>query len=210
MTILGSKIIQDAQTDLQDPEGTRWPVADLAGYLNDGQRELVVARPDETTRTFEATLVQGAEQQLPAAAMLLVDVPRNAAGRRTAIEKTDRRLLEAVQRDWQSMAGATEFVHFMHDMREPRLFLMYPPAKAGAKVVLTCSMFPQDVPADGAGPIGVADQWANALRHYVVFRAFSKDAEYAANATLAASHLALFNSATGAQLQAAAAVAPKS
>ncbi len=217
MATQARKIVADAHTVLQDPAGVRWSAGELVGYLNDGQLQLSIARPDEVTQSFEFPLASGARQTLPATARLLVDVPRNVGGRQKALRATDRTYLEAIVPEWQSVAGTTEFVHFIYDMREPRVFFVYPPAKAtGAAVVLTCAMYPATVAtpsgptaADVTGDIGVSDQWTSALLSYVLYRAFSKDAEYAANASLAASHLALFNAATGAQLQAAAAVAPK-
>lgn len=63
--------------------------------------------------------------------------------------------------------------------------------------------------ADAAGR-AVLQLWPNALRYYVLYRAWSKDAEYGGNAQLASANLALFKAELGEQLESAATVSPKS
>lgn len=214
MATTARSIIERAQVALLDLAGVRWPVAELIGYLNDGQRALVVVRPDETAATLEFAPVEGAAQRLPADVMVLIDVTHNLIHRRGAITKVDRQLLDAVQRGWQGMRPTVDIQHFIHDLREPRVFLLYPPAHPDARLALTCSMYPSDAvaPSGGNWPIpgliAVSDQWANALLDYVLFRAHAKDSQDQAAGARAAAHLGLFNSATGAQLQSAATVAP--
>ena len=59
-----------------------------------------------------------------------------------------------------------------------------------------------------AGNIDIPDEWATALRYYVLFRAWSKDAEYGGNPQLAATNYGLFKAELGEQLESAATVAP--
>ena len=73
------------------------------------------------------------------------------------------------------------------------------------------SMVPADVVAPSGvtaatvtGNISLRDEYAEPLRHYVLYRAWSKDAEYGGNAALAQAHYALFNSSIGADVAAAA------
>lgn len=218
MTIQAQAIIRKAQVDLLDEAGTRWPARELVSHLNDATRALVVARPDITTATKPVTLTAGVRQALPTDAAALVDVPSNATGRKRAITKVDQLLLDRTAIGWQGMAPAAEIEHFMHDLREPRAFLVYPPAKAGASVELTYSARVQPIAAPAgtgktweqvSGDIGLPEEWESALLDYVLYRAYSKDAELAGNAQLAASHLALFNNAAGIQLEASGTVAPK-
>jgi len=218
MTTPATYVLQQVSQTMQDPEQIRWNYSELARYLNDGQIEIITKRPDLKTARITFTPVDGAVQQIPSNALALMDVTHNATGRKRALTKVDQLLIEAVQRDWQSLPAATEFVHFMHDPREPRRFLLYPPAKAGGAVVLLCSMYPtpvvQELSFDFApisfGNIDVPDEFANALRDYILYRAYSKDAEFGGNAQLSASYFQLFNAALGAQLQSTATVAPKS
>lgn len=213
-----SEIIMAAATTLQDLDGTRWPASELVGYLNDGQRAVLVKRPDQNASRVAFTPVAGAVQALPDSAMSMIDVVANASGRKRAITKVDGKILEAVQRDWQSMTPAAEFVHFIYDLTEPRTFWLYPPASAtpGAVTLLLC-LYPANVPTPSgaaftsvSGAIALQDRWKDALLHHILYRAYSKDAEYGGNAQLAVSHFELFNAALAGQLQSAAMAAPKS
>lgn len=209
-------IILDVQTELQDAAGVRWPATELVRYLHDGQRVIAQKRPDQTATTVTFTpSTAGTRHTLPAGAASLIDIPRNAAGRKRAITKVDQNVLDATAPDWQSMAPAAEVIHFCHDLRDPLVFLTYPPAAATASLQLVYSAYPAaSAAAAGArastvtGNIDLPDQWGTALRHYVLFRAWSKDAEFGGNAQLAAAHLQLFKAELGEQLESAAAVAP--
>ena len=209
-------IILAAQDELQDPAGVRWPATELVQHLHEGQRAIAQKRPDTTATvvTFSPA-APGARHTLPAAAASLIDIPRNAAGRKRAITKVDQVLLDATVRDWQGMAPAAEVLHFMHDLREPRVFLTCPPASTAAALELVYSAYPAATATAGGaaastvtGNIGLPDEWATALRYYVLFRAWSKDAEYGGNPQLAATNYGLFKAELGEQLESAATVAP--
>lgn len=209
MTTTVASVLTRVRTLLQDTGSDRWSDSELVGYLNDAQRTLVVARPDAGAVTQTVATVQGARQTIPTDSMVLIDVPRNGTGRKRAIRKAELQVLDAVARDWQSGAEAVEFVNFMHDMREPNVFYLYPPSKAtGGSVEITTSKYP--VAATIGGDITVADQWVTPIGDYVLAQAYAKDAEFGGNAALSAAYLAAFNNALGVQLQAASAVSIKS
>lgn len=218
MPTTAQSIILDAQLELQDPAGIRWPSTELVKHLHDGQRAIAQKRPDTTATVVTFTpAAAGTRHALPAAAASLIDIPRNAAGRKRAITKVDQVLLDATVRDWQGMAPAAEVLHFMHDLREPRVFLTYPPASTAAALELVYSAYPAGTATAGGaaastvtGNIDLPDEWANALRYYVLYRAWSKDAEYGGNQQLAAANLQLFRGELGEQLESAATVSPKS
>lgn len=218
MPIPAQSIIKRAAEALQDLPATRWSTAELVRHLNDGQREIVVHRPDSTRTTGSIALVAGARQSLPATAAKLIEVIRNTSGTKRAIRQTDRDLLDRFDADWYAMTGVTEIVHFMHDARDPSVFYVYPPAAAsGASVEAVYSALPTDItePADGTtftsvtGNLSVPDIHANALLEFILFRAYAKDAEYGGNAALAQAHYSAFASALGIEIQATVAVAPK-
>ena len=209
-------IILAAQDELQDPAGVRWPATELVQHLHEGQRAIAQKRPDTTATvvTFSPA-APGARHTLPAAAASLIDIPRNAAGRKRAITKVDQVLLDATVRDWQGMTPSAEVLHFMHDLREPRVFLTYPPASTAAALELVYSAYPAATATAGGaaastvtGNIDLPDEWATALRYYVLYRAWSKDAEYGGNPQLAATNYGLFKAELGEQLESAATVAP--
>ena len=58
------------------------------------------------------------------------------------------------------------------------------------------------------GSISLPDIYANALCDYILYRAFTKDAEYAGNATRAAGHYSVFANALGVEIKGTVGVAP--
>jgi hypothetical protein len=208
MPITAQSLLLRSSVDLQDTDGTRWPVLEQLGHLNEALRTLLTLRPDLNALTAPFTPVAGATQTLPATACTFIDVPRNAAGRKRAITKVDRNLLDRQAPDWMSTPPSTEALHFMFDLREPRVFHIYPPLSVTALLELTVSPYPPEITQ--ASTIDLPAYWDTALLHYMLHRAYSKDAEFGANAALSASHLALFSAASGAQLQPAATLAAAS
>lgn len=216
MTTTVQSILKSAQTALSDLTGTTWPATELATYLSDGQRALVVVRPDAGAVTASFVPAAGARQTLPAAATSLIDIPRNTAGTKKVIRKVNQTMLDLFNPDWQSMTGVTEIIHFSYDAREPNVFMVYPPAaSSGASVELIYSALPADVATPGGaaystatGNIGVADQWAEALLNYVLARAYMKDGE-TANAQLSQTYMGTYAALIGVQFTSSQTVAPK-
>ena len=215
MTTPAQSIIQRAQITLQD-DGTRWPASELVHHLNDGQREISRLRPDQTAWTYPITLGAGHIHLLPTTYQALIDIPNNASGAKRRITKVDMLQLDAVEPAWRSRTQSTEVKHFMHDLRDPRVFQVYPPVQSGTIVDAVVSEYPTDVTApSGAsfssvtGNISLPGHWADALLNWVLFKSYAKDAEFGGNAQMAASYLGLFNAAIGSQFQSTATVAPQ-
>lgn len=216
MTISAQSVIQRVATTLQDLSAVRWSTAELVRYLNDGQRETILYRPDATSTTASVTLIVGARQTLPADGYKLLDVFRNSIGNKRSIRMTDRTLLDTQFPNWENLTGVLEIKHFMYDTRDPTVFYVYPPAAVGAFVDVLYSKYPDDIvePASGThdavtGNISVSDLYANAIANYVLYRAYTKDSEYSVNAQTAVAYLNAFQSAIGAELTATAGAAPR-
>ena len=219
MSIAAQALIRRVVETLQDTTSIRWPVAELVRYLNDGQREIIVHRPDAMVTNASLTLTAGTKQSLPSNGAKLIDVVRNSAGSKRAIRMCAREILDAQSPGWHNLSGVTEIVHFMFDPRDPKVFYVYPPAQsAGASVDLVYSALPTDIaePAPGtdysavAGAISVPDIYSNALQDYVLYRAYTKDSQYAGNEARAQARYAAFANALGIEIKATVAVAPQS
>lgn len=217
MALTAQSVIRRVVETLQDPTSVRWSAGELVRYLNDGQREIATTRPDSTAVTASMTLAAGAKQALPAAGAKLIKVVRNTSGTKRAVRQTNRNILDAQLPSWYNQTGVTEIVHYMYEAQEPRVFYVYPPAaSSGASIELVYSAYPADITEPGSnttytdvtGNISVADQFANALADYVLYRAFAKDSEYASNATRAQAHYAVFQSALAGDLNGTTGVAP--
>lgn len=217
MAVLAKTIIKRATDLLQDSSSITWAANELVRWLNDGQREIVVYRPDACTAEGSLALVAGARQALPSTAHKLIDILCNTGGTKGAVTFVTRSELDDLNPYWRGMTGATEIAHFCYDQRQPRAFDVYPPAAVGAAVDAVYAVYPTDVaePADGstwadvAGNIGVADLFSNALLDYVLYRAYLKDDSDAGNAARSVGHYTAFKSALGGESQATQVVTPK-
>lgn len=218
MAITAQSVVRRVVETLQDATNVRWSIGELVRYLNDGQREVATVRPDATATTASAALVAGAKQSILTTGAKLINVVRNTNGNKRAVRPTSRVILDAQVPNWYNQTGVTEIVHYMYDAREPKVYYVYPPAAAsGASLELVFSAYPTDITEPGAGTsytdvsgnISVADQYANALADYVLYRAFAKDAEYAGNAARAQAHYGVFNGALTAELNGTTGVVPK-
>lgn len=218
MTTTAQSVLHRVVITLVDPNATRWSTAELVRYLNDGQRDIVLVRPDATAVTTTMALAAGARQTLPAAGAKLLELIRNTSGNKRAIRLTDRVLLDAQNPDWYSKTGVTDIRHYTFDAREPRNFYVYPPAAAsGASVELIYSAYPTDITEPSAGSlytdvtgnISVADIFVNALVNYILYRAYSKDSENAQNAQIASGMYQLYQSMLGLEFTSTTGVAPK-
>lgn len=217
MPISAQSIIRRCVETLQDPTSIRWPVAEMVRYLNDAQREVILYRPDAAVTNTSVPLVAGSRQNLPVGGTKLVEVVRNSAGTKRAVRMVNREILDAQLPGWHAQTGVTEVLHYMYDPREPGVFYVYPPAAAsGASVEVTYASVPADIaePADGAlytavsGNIGVPDIYGNTVQDYILYRAYTKDSEYAGNAARAQAHYAAFANALGVEIKATVALAP--
>ena len=215
MPIAAQSIIRRCVETLQDTTSIRWPVAELVRYLNDGQREVVLYRPDSMVTNATVACVAGTKQTLPANGAKLIEVIRNS-GTRRAVRLVNREILDAQMPGWHNLTGQNELLHYMYDPRDPRTFYVYPPATTGAQLDIVYAAYPTDIaePSDGAlytavtGNISLPDIYGNVLQDYILYRAYTKDSEYAGNAQRAQAHYAAFANALGIEIKATVAVAP--
>lgn len=203
--MLASAIIDRVTIILQDETNVRWPRAELLKWLNDSQREIVLARPDSLAENATITLVAGSKQSIPNTAIQLLDVVRNVNGR--SIRLVPRSIMDAQQPDWHQQTQSAVIKHYMFDARDPKHFYVYPPASSGAQVEAIYSTAPADV-ASEANAISLNDVYANAMTDYILYRAYLKDADYAGNAQRAAAHYSAFAQSIQAKTQTDLSVSP--
>ena len=218
MAFTAQNVLQRVVITLLDPSAVRWPTAELVRYLNDGQRDIALVRPDSTSTTATLTLASGARQTLPSVGAKLLEVIRNTSGTKRAVRLVNRVVLDSQVPEWYNLTGVTEIKHYTYDPREPRIFYVYPPAAAAnASVELIYSAYPTDITEPNStalytavtGNVSVADIYVNALVNYILYRAYSKDSENTQNAALASSFYQLYQSLLGIELSGTTGVAPK-
>lgn len=218
MTTPAQSVIFRAAETLQDLGAVRWSTAELVRYLNDGQREILVYRPDVFATSVTLSLAAGAKQSLPDTATKLLDVVRNSAttSAKKSVRLVNRQLLDSQVPDWHIATASVDIVHYMYDPITPRIFYVYPPATTLSRLDVVVAQYPTDISEPAAnttytavtGNIAVPDILSSALKDYVIARAFMKDSEQAGNAARAQAHYALFAGAIGADLKSTTDVVP--
>ena len=208
MTVTVQSVIDRAQAILQNTTGIRWPVtSELVLFVNDAQREIALLKPDASASNTTVTLVTGTKQSIPADGNRLLRVVRNMSaassgtGKRS-IRLVSREILDSQTPDWHDPsvsgdASHTSIVkHYIYDESNPRNFYVYPGVAGNAYVEIVYSANPATVAQ--SGNLSIPDIFANAVTDNVLFRAYTKDAEYAGNNQRASTHYNLFiNSVTG-------------
>jgi len=220
-TLTVKSIIDRTSTLLNDVTKVRWNEAELLNYFNDGQREVVLHRLDAGAQNAIFPLVAGTKQTIPAGGISLIDVVRNmgsaaapAAGQ--SIRLIDREVLDAQSPNWHAAPSTGTVDHYIFDGRDPKNFYVYPQAGGTEAIEIIYSAAPADiVPAGGAGTpltgtevIAIDDIYANAIADYILYRAYSKDAEYTANAQIAIAHYQAFATGIGVEANLQAIVNP--
>lgn len=187
MTVPVNTVTSRAAKVLNDDGMVSWTQAELVDWLNEGQLATVKLHPDANTKTINHALVAGAKQTNPADCIEIVDMPRNVSG--GVITPCDRAALDRFLPDWRTAPTASTVTHWMDDV-QPDTFYVYPAQSVTpATVVLTYSAVPTTVAA--GGNISIRDIYQDKLVNYILYRAYSKDAEVG-NAERAVAYFNLF------------------
>jgi hypothetical protein len=214
-------LISRARTILQDTTSVRWALSELQWWLNDGYRETLIFRPDSNTLTGEFTCVAGPRQVLAStfsAASRLISVVRNTAttSNKYGVRLVDKRVLDDQRKGWYTETPTVSIEEYVFDARQPREFMVYPPATTAARLEVVYAQVPSPhtLTAEQLGSsettevIRIDDTFANALLDYMLFRAYTKDSEQQGNAARAVAHYQAFQNSLGVSAQVNAASQP--
>jgi hypothetical protein len=196
-TITVDSILARAGVLLQDITNVRWPLSELLDWLNDGQRDIVLKKPNASVKNVAFALASGTKQTLPADAVQLIDVVRNVPG--SVVRIVAREILDAQLPNWHGAAAQTVVQHYCYSELDLRHFYVYPPNTGTGNVEVIYSAAP--VNAAQGGVISLDDLYQSALLDYILYRAFSKDAEYAADPARANAYYLAFANALGLKVQ---------
>lgn len=213
-TITVNSIVEKAQIILQDTTGVRWPNSELLGWLNDGQREIVLLKPNAFVKNQSVQLATGTKQALPADGVQLIDVVRNMGtdgatpGRATRI--VTREILDSQTPDWHSSAASNVARHYTYTALDPKTFYVYPPQPSSNRGWVEIIYGAAPTEATLGGVITLDDIYQTVLVDYILYRAYSKDAEYAANQANAIKHQQAYMTALTGKFAAEGAANPNS
>jgi len=203
--ITSNEILLRVNRLLNDTAFVRWPKDELLDYLNDGQRAIVLRRPDAfTSDVDDFSCVAGTKQSLPDDALRLIDIPRNANGR--AIRGPfDRAVLDDNYPNWYGGNTAIEAELFIYDERNPKAFYLYPGVVLATKLTVVYSKAPPVITIiqnDANALVSLDDIYVNAIIEWIMYRCYMKDAEYAANPNKSLMHQNAFKTQIGEKSQA--------
>lgn len=187
MSVSVSAVKNRAILILQDAENDRWTSDELTDWLLEGALKLVELKPDAKLETFDMPLVQGVEQQLANAYVALVRVVSNTNG--VAVTQCDRAPLDTFSPSWMIRPTSSSVKQWIPHAN-PRKFYVYPAQGANPGSVTVQA---SGVPTINNDTLDVREIYAERLVHYVLYRAFSKDAEFAGAAERAVAHYQAFS-----------------
>jgi hypothetical protein len=215
-TIKVIDVIKRVEDILQD-SNIRWPRVELQNWINESYLQIVLLRPDANSKTGTLTCAVGTRQTLTtgfSSALRLLDVVRNLAttSDKKVVRLISRSVLDDQRPSWHGETGTVNIQNYTFDPRQPKDFFVYPPATATAQVEIVYADAPgahalTEAQLDpGAGTpstvlINLDDTYLSSIIDWVLYRSYSKDAEYAANAQRAVSHNNAFLSGIGAKTQ---------
>ncbi len=212
MPTTAGNLIDQAAKVLQDETNIRWTRSELLDWLNSGQREITMYKPDASSVVATIPLVAGSLQAIPTGGLKVLDITRNMGitgvtpGR--AIRLTEREVLDAGIPNWHAGTKQAEILHFMTDERTPTRFYVYPPASP-TNVEAVYSVSPEPCVGEQSA-LTINEIYANTLLNYILFRAYSKDNDFAANDPKSKSYYQLFAAQVGIKAGADKATEPRS
>jgi hypothetical protein len=187
--MIASDLVTKASVVLVDSGATRWASSELLGWLNDARRAAAPLKPSLYATIQSVSLVAGARQTLPTGGVGLVAVQRNTSG--PAITPTTRGTLDSFNPKWLSSSVSATIKNYAPDDSNPKVFWVSPPAKAGISVEVEYIPTPTDYNL-GSTLTSLEEIASPAFLDYILYRAFSKDAEYAGSAARAVAHYQAF------------------
>lgn len=202
MAVAVNDVIDKVQQILQDTAGIRWSETnELIEWVNDAQREIALIKPDSTATNQTVTLTTGTKQSIPSDGNRLLRVVRNMSaasggngGR--AVRLVARDVLDTQTPTWHDPNVSGDAAHtnivknYVYDEQDPKNFYVFPGVSGSSYIEIVYSKNPATVAA--GDNLGVDDIYANAVQNYVLYMAYMKESETAANAARASSHYNVF------------------
>jgi hypothetical protein len=194
-TVTAKTIIDKATIQLIDLTNIRWTRAELLSWLNDGMRQIVLIQPSASSTTSVIKLDAGTRQYIPDDGWLLLAIYRNMGTTGTtpgrAIRIISREILDGFNPDWNTDTAKAEVRNYIYTNQDQLAFYVYPPNTGTQYIEINYSAQPTDLTSESQ-VIPIFDVFQSALVDYILYRACSKDAEYAPGIALAQQYSAAF------------------
>ena len=185
-------ILDRVSMQLNDTARTRWTERMLLNYLTDAMRQTVLNRPDANAKVSVMKLEAGQQRQsIPDDMLMLLRVTRNMGDD----GKTPGKSLTTTTREAMDSFGDmapnyeySEVFQYAFVQTTPRYFWVYPLPSEDVYVELECAGdVPQLMSVEEELPL--SNIWAEPLREYCLYRAFSLNGTSSADRLRASDHL---------------------
>lgn len=198
--MLASDILDRVSMQLNDASRTRWTERMLLNYLTDAMRQTVLNRPDANAVVVVTKLEEhGLRQRVPEGMCMLLKVTRNMGddgqtpGR--PVTMTTREAMDYAESLVPWFEGS-EIEQYAFVQATPQFFWVYPAPVGNVYVELECTAdvlqltaLTEELPLSGI--------WAEPLREYVLYRAYSLNGTSTADRARANDHLQQYYLAIG-------------
>lgn len=197
--MIAKDVISRVRTILKDSTSfERWSENELFAWLQDAVDEIGNVKPDETTELLTIELDNNNRQRLPQTIRQLVRLERNVDGLR--INKADRYALTSCENLYHPLNESSEIYDYWQDSASSREYWVYPKPRSGVRIEGYFSLYQPEI-NNLDDQLRIQPAYRMALVDYVLYRAYSKDAEYADNARLASMYAEAFTNKTGIRIQ---------
>ncbi|HEU0198093.1 MAG TPA: DUF6682 family protein [Nevskiaceae bacterium] len=203
-TITGDTILTRASKTLLDETNVYWATAELLDYLASGITDIVAHKPDAYVQRKTLTLAAGVTQEIPADGVQFLDAYTNGNG--DAVWQIARNLLDHSNQQWRSQTPSANVTHYMADKRDPKHFMVYPPATTTATLEILYAAVPARY-TDSTAVIPIDDLYDAPLHNWVVAYALAKNSSRG-DLNKASAYLTLYYNAINARSQVQFAFAP--
>jgi len=207
MTTTVQSIVTKLRFLTLDIAGVRWTDDELISWVNDAQVEIVNYKPTASIANIPIPLVAGVRQEIPAGALVLLDITHNSASGIvcTQIKRVD---LDRSSPAWPAAVADVDAEHYMVDDEDPKTFLVYPPNDATGILRGRVSTLPAIVEAL-IDPIALTDEYAPIMLNYMLYRVWAKHSTSPNAAALSAAAFENFLRALGVKIQSQITYSPR-
>lgn len=219
MSVNAKALLDRARRIIQDETNVRWPLPEMRLWLNDALREIGLIKPTAFSYSAVISLSEGTMQRLSDDYTSVMRIVRNLKSTTNsprqggaAIRTVDREILDAQSVNWHD-STKTKYQKIVRnaafESADSRAFYVYPGNDGTGIVEAIVCKLPTGVSAPASAPddinsydvnIDIHDIYSNVILDYMLYRAYSKDAQYAGSAQRAAIYYGSFTNALGAKV----------
>lgn len=218
-------ILEAASGLLLDEGFVHWTLPELCTWLNFGLDAITLQKPSASAVTTAVPLVRGTLQMLPSGFASILRPVRNISGPdsdrmpRKRLTIVDEASMSAMNPSWDDEISARyqqQVKHVIFDEASPKTFYVYPGNDGTGLVEMVLSAIPAKIKPAGIeddlssydAPLPLDETYHDALLDYIMYRAYSKDAQFAGTAQRAALHYQQFANSLGIKVSVEANTSP--